>query len=355
MGCVSSKHVEPMDVYRPTGASLALFNLGSIEEPWLKQQQQQHLQPKSGKGIEVPKPLLEKLNTFELAPDAPHSWSEVSKALEDLKPTLDQKPKTQPGPETEKQSDESPAEEKKQPISKKQSFHTLEELDAKLKQKPEPKPPQPTSQNAVSSLAKPILDSTQSGKLKDNYFIVLDRLQRNKDDNSTPRFPRRKRDPLEGLPEKCPPAGADKVVLYTTTLRGVRRTFEDCKRAKSVMEGYRVTVDERDVSLHLDYLTELRELLGEEVFVPRLFIKGRYVGGVEEMVDLNERGKLGEMLDTVGPKGENSGEACEACGDLRFIPCLDCSGSCKVLDEKEVFVRCTRCNENGLIMCPVCH
>ncbi|CAN6444756.1 unnamed protein product [Victoria cruziana] len=352
MGCASSKHVEPMDVYRPTGASLSLFNLDSIEEPWLKQQQQQP-QPK---GIQVPKPLLEKLNTFELAPHAPHSWSEVSRALEDLKPTLDQKkPETLPGrPETEKPAGSLPAEDlQKQPISKKQSFHTLEELDAKLKPKPEPKAQPPANQNAPLP-TKQILDSTKSGKLKDNYFIVMDRMQRNNDEKSVPRFPRRKRDPLEGLPEKCPPAGDDKIVLYTTTLRGVRRTFEDCKRAKSVMEGYRVTVEERDVSLHLEYLTELRELVGEGVGVPRLFIMGRYVGGVEEMVDLNERGKLGEMLDTVGSKGENSGETCEACGDLRFIPCLDCSGSCKVLDE-EVFVRCRRCNENGLIMCPMCH
>jgi glutaredoxin domain-containing cysteine-rich protein 1 len=32
-------------------------------------------------------------------------------------------------------------------------------------------------------------------------------------------------DPFFGFEEKCPPGGTDSVILYTTTLRGIRKTF----------------------------------------------------------------------------------------------------------------------------------
>ncbi|KAJ6796243.1 uncharacterized protein M6B38_222635 [Iris pallida] len=45
--------------------------------------------------MHIPLPLLEKLESYELAPQ--YSWSEVSKALEDLKPSLHkQNPKAPP-------------------------------------------------------------------------------------------------------------------------------------------------------------------------------------------------------------------------------------------------------------------
>ncbi|MQL69520.1 hypothetical protein Taro_001813 [Colocasia esculenta] len=107
--------------------------------------------------------------------------------------------------------------------------------------------------------------------------------------------------------------GADGVVLYTTTLRGVRRTFEDYERARQLVEAHcmEAGVDERDVSLHGEYLRELRELVGEEATVPRLFVKGRYVGGIDEVVEMNETGRL--MLRLV--RGEGSGAGWRGCGN----------------------------------------
>ena len=49
------------------------------------------------------------------------------------------------------------------------------------------------------------------------------------------------------------------------------------------------------------------------------------------------------------------GLVCGSCGDVRFVPCGNCSGSRKVFDEEEeVLKRCLECNENGLIRCPDC-
>jgi glutaredoxin domain-containing cysteine-rich protein 1 len=42
------------------------------------------------------------------------------------------------------------------------------------------------------------------------------------------------------------------------------------------------------------------------------------------------------------------------CGGARFVPCWECGGSCKVVVGDGV-ERCGKCNENGLIMCPICH
>eukprot|EP00250_Pteridium_aquilinum_P020134 c24716_g1_i1 orf=745-2673(-) len=160
-------------------------------------------------------------------------------------------------------------------------------------------------------------------------------------------------DPLECFKRKCPPGGEEAVVLYTTTLRGIRKTFEDCNTAREILQSFSLRIDERDVSMHLEFLNELRELMGRVVSVPRMFIKGRYIGGTEELVKLHEDGKLSELVEGL-PKQVDGGN-CDGCGGVRFVPCLECSGSCKVrIEEGNRIIRCPDCNENGLIQCPIC-
>ncbi|MCO5584843.1 hypothetical protein L7F22_038775 [Adiantum nelumboides] len=160
-------------------------------------------------------------------------------------------------------------------------------------------------------------------------------------------------DPLECFQENCPPGGANAVVLYTTTLRGIRKTFEDCNTAREILQNFGLNIDERDVSMHLEFLNELRELMGRVASVPRMFIRGRYVGGIEEVVKLHEDGKLSELVEGL-PKQLNGGN-CDGCGGVRFVPCLDCRGSCKLRNENDDrIMRCPHCNENGLIQCPIC-
>ncbi|RRT81333.1 hypothetical protein B296_00002440 [Ensete ventricosum] len=156
---------------------------------------------------------------------------------------------------------------------------------------------------------------------------------------------------LQSFEEKCPPGGADTVVLYSTTLRGIRKTFEDCNTVRALIESYGVHIVERDLSMDSGYREELRLLMGrKEVKVPIVFVKGRCVGGAEEIVRLEEEAKLGVLLEGL-PRAT---KWCEGCGGLRFMMCMGCNGSCKVLDSEKKKVKCGGCNENGLIHCPIC-
>uniref|UniRef100_A0A0D3E7L5 Glutaredoxin domain-containing protein n=1 Tax=Brassica oleracea var. oleracea TaxID=109376 RepID=A0A0D3E7L5_BRAOL len=81
----------------------------------------------------------------------------------------------------------------------------------------------------------------------------------------------------------------NKVVLYFTSLRGIRKTYEDCCCVRTVLRGYQVAV----------------------------LIRGVHVGGMEEIKKLNDGGKLGEMLKGL-PVCESLG-ACGCCGDPRSV------------------------------------
>ncbi|KAL0372896.1 UNVERIFIED_CONTAM: hypothetical protein Scaly_0971200 [Sesamum calycinum] len=168
---------------------------------------------------------------------------------------------------------------------------------------------------------------------------------------------------LDGFEMICPPNGENKVVIYTTTLRGVRKTFEDCNAVRLAIEGLGTSFCERDISMDRGFRDELRELMkgkgSNESIPPRVFVKGRYIGGVEETTRIVEEGNLVKLLQGL-PK-VRGGYLCEGCGGVRFLPCFTCNGSCKVMvdvkedtEDRSVAVRCSNCNENGLVLCPIC-
>ncbi|KAB5573445.1 hypothetical protein DKX38_000639 [Salix brachista] len=241
----------------------------SIQEPWLVVNTSVQEKPSN-----VLVPILQKLNQFET--DAPHSWDEVSEALEDLKPALNKKrpiatPPPSQKPYTTPTQVAETSQEKKQEPRNSVSIHTLEELEAKLAPKP--------------------------GKGREACAEV---------------------GPTE-LIRRVHLVERDSVVLYTTSLRGVRETFESCARVKTLFEVLHVIFDERDVSLHGECLNELRDLTGEVVGVPRVFIKGRYIGGGDEFVELNESGRLGRILVWARVDRVEGRHACEGRGDARLI------------------------------------
>ncbi|GAU39927.1 hypothetical protein TSUD_275270 [Trifolium subterraneum] len=163
----------------------------------------------------------------------------------------------------------------------------------------------------------------------------------------------------------------EKVVLYFTSLRMVRKTYEDCCNVRMILKGLGIRVDERDVSMHLGFKEELKELLGEGNYgkggLPKVFIGSKYIGGVEEIQKLHDDKELENLLDYCERIDdiERSDGGCESCGDIKFVPCETCYGSCKIYyegydqeNDYEVgeggFQRCPNCNENGLIRCSMC-
>ncbi|KAL2549130.1 Glutaredoxin family protein [Forsythia ovata] len=160
-------------------------------------------------------------------------------------------------------------------------------------------------------------------------------------------------DSLLEFEDKCPPGGTDSVILYTTGLRGIRKTFEDCHRIRSLLENLRILFCERDVSMHKEFKEELWRILGGKVVPPRLFIKGMYIGGAEEVLGLHEKGKFKPLFEGIAI--DRSEGPCEGCAGIRFIVCFNCNGSRKiVLQGNEESINCSDCNENGVVICPFC-
>ncbi|KAK9912107.1 hypothetical protein M0R45_035981 [Rubus argutus] len=159
-------------------------------------------------------------------------------------------------------------------------------------------------------------------------------------------------DPLLAFEEKCLPGGSESVILYTTTLRGIRKTFDDCNSIRFLLDSFRVVYFERDVSMHMEFRQELRNILDCKSLPPKLFIKGRYIGGAEEVLALHEQGKLRPLLEGV-PLDQSDGP-CQGCAAVRFVVCFKCNGSHKLIAEEGQSNECPQCNENGLIVCPFC-
>ncbi|CAA6658442.1 unnamed protein product [Spirodela intermedia] len=113
--------------------------------------------------------------------------------------------------------------------------------------------------------------------------------------------------------------------------------------------------------MHWEYREELRRTLGGgcgAVIPPRLFVKGRHIGGAEEVLGLHEQGGLRGLLWGL-PVDRSGGAPCRRCGGVRFVLCGECSGSRKVFAEGgggggEAAARCSKCNENGLVVCALC-
>ncbi|KAK2643356.1 hypothetical protein Ddye_025119 [Dipteronia dyeriana] len=145
--------------------------------------------------------------------------------------------------------------------------------------------------------------------------------------------------------------GAEKhIVVYFTSLRVVRSTFEDCKYVRSILRGFRVQIDERDLSMDSAFLYELQGIFGgcqSKLTLPRVFIGGRYIGGAEEVRQLHEAGELKKFVESLPAAGPG---VCEVCGGYSFVLCHECDGSHKLYAEKAGgFKSCNACNENGLI------
>ncbi|KAL8136165.1 hypothetical protein AgCh_010678 [Apium graveolens] len=144
----------------------------------------------------------------------------------------------------------------------------------------------------------------------------------------------------------------DLIVLYFTSMRGIRKTYEDCCQVRMILKLLGVLVDERDVSMDSKYRKELQGLFqGKRFSLPQVFVRGKCLGGVDEIRQLHEDGELAVLLE--GFPVKDPGLVCRGCGDARFVLCSDCNGSRKCFREGEMKM-CDNCNENGLIHCPGC-
>ncbi|CAL8355984.1 unnamed protein product [Merluccius merluccius] len=151
-----------------------------------------------------------------------------------------------------------------------------------------------------------------------------------------------------------------RIVIYTTSFRVVRTTFERCELVRKIFQNHSVKFVEKNIALDSDYGKDLEERckrVGEPPSLPVVFIDGHYLGGAEKILDMNESGELQDLLTKIERAQHH--HPCQSCGGFAFIPCPMCHGS-KMSVFRNCFtdsfkaLKCTSCNENGLQPCPSC-
>nr|DAD31197.1 TPA_asm: hypothetical protein HUJ06_010048 [Nelumbo nucifera] len=310
-------------------------------------------------GTASPKPLWLQLsedtdsNSNSIVPDFdPEIISTFRKALEELSPT---NPFCLQPPEHE--NEDSPVQNRWLLVSSKDDV--LDDANVQGEKQEKVK-----DGNIVISNDDTNVQGEKQEKVKDGNVVIA-----NDDANVQGEKQEKVKDGNVVIANGCPPGGEDKVVIYFTSLRGVRKTYEDCCNVQVILMGYRVRVDERDVSMHYGFREELNELFGDgfKGGLPRVFVNGKYIGGADEIQQMHDDGQLRKVIgdcevvnDGWSDEDGGGGGVCETCGNIRFVPCETCYGSCKLYfegDECEFqsgFQRCPDCNENGIVRCPVC-
>jgi glutaredoxin 3 len=84
-----------------------------------------------------------------------------------------------------------------------------------------------------------------------------------------------------------------KVEIYTTPFCGY------CARAKSLLDKKGAAYEEMDVMMDDKKRAEMRQRTKRST-VPQIFINGQYIGGSDELAELERAGKLDALLAQPG-------------------------------------------------------
>lgn len=84
-----------------------------------------------------------------------------------------------------------------------------------------------------------------------------------------------------------------KIEIYTTPFCGY------CARAKGLLDKKGAAYDEMDVMMDEKKRAEMRER-SKRSTVPQIFINGEHIGGSDELVALEQTGKLDPLLAQPG-------------------------------------------------------
>ena len=80
------------------------------------------------------------------------------------------------------------------------------------------------------------------------------------------------------------------VIMYTTPM------CPYCARARRLLEEKGATIEEKRAGLNVDLKNEMIEKSGGARTFPQIFIGDTHVGGCDDLMALNEEGKLDPLL-----------------------------------------------------------
>jgi len=150
-------------------------------------------------------------------------------------------------------------------------------------------------------------------------------------------------------------------VVFVTSLGVVRETRTRCSSVRKILRNLCVRVSERDVLMSREHYLDLRDRLGisdlsTQIDLPQVFLNGQLLGDAALMERINESGELRKLVKPLqDPVGVQN--VCGKCGGFGMFPCPSCDGSKKSgwrSTHNTIILRCTHCDEGGLVRCDQC-
>eukprot|EP00039_Didymoeca_costata_P001939 m.56401 g.56401 ORF g.56401 m.56401 type:complete len:570 (-) comp11037_c0_seq2:84-1793(-) len=149
----------------------------------------------------------------------------------------------------------------------------------------------------------------------------------------------------------------NKIVIYISSLEAIRTTRDNCARLLQIFEILNVKIQVKDIHLDPLFAKELTQRVDEAVVVPQVFINAVHIGGLDDVIRMNDAGDLQRAIADFETR---SNTTCGDCGGIGYVPCSWCQGSRKSRshqfnsDPRKNALKCTVCNENGLQRCRKC-
>jgi glutaredoxin domain-containing cysteine-rich protein 1 len=174
------------------------------------------------------------------------------------------------------------------------------------------------------------------------------------------------------------------LLLFTSSMSAVKATGERCRKAAALLEALLIEFEQRDIFVNVEYASQLRRLhkdsgaeddggKGSEGArakgkarglpeLPQLYANGTLIGGLADLKALDDEGRLASSLHAfridhqrgMQRVDEVDRRGCEECGGRRFVVCIECSGSRRGKQVFGKYLKCSYCNENGLVPCATC-
>lgn len=146
-----------------------------------------------------------------------------------------------------------------------------------------------------------------------------------------------------------------KVVLYSTSSQMDVHAYEDSNAVRAIlMSLLGASFDEKSISQHPEFEQELKNALNTPTaLVPTVCVRGRYIAGVDNIMQLYKKGVLGSLLLETLAHGLKPNAPC-ICRGGKFLICPVCKGKRKLARQGEDAVLCRHCSGTGLIKCPSC-